>query len=137
VRHCGQGNSAVIGLLASITGLAPVPTSAGEVSGTIVIGDRTSPPRGAVVSVSLRDVSRQDTVAEEISTIELRPNHPPPYPFMLRYNPARLHPAHTYAVSARILIDGRLAYISTRRYPVITRGAARSAEIVVEPVGRP
>jgi putative lipoprotein len=118
--------------------LAPVVAqAAGKITGTISSRDRTAFPPQAVVLVSLRDVSLADAPAEEISSIELRPKHQPPLPFDLRYDPRRIRPAHTYAVSARVSVDGRLAFISTRMYPVITRGAARRVEIVVDPVGGP
>jgi len=41
----------------------------------------------------------------------------------------------TYGVSARIADGGRLLFVSTRRYAVITRGnPTRNGEVVVEQV---
>jgi putative lipoprotein len=127
----------VSALLACMASFSPVVArAAGQIRGTITYRARIAPPTHAVALVSLRDVSLADAPSEEISSIEFRPKHLPHLPFVLRYDPRRIHPGHTYSVSARILVDGRLAFISTRMYPVITRGASRTADIVVEPVGR-
>jgi putative lipoprotein len=123
--------------LSAVASFAPVVAqAAGQIRGTITFRARIAPPPQAVALVSLRDVSLADAPSEEIASVEFRPKNQPALPFVLRYDPKRIHPARTYSVSARILVDGRLAYISTRMYPVITRGASRTADIVVEPVGR-
>lgn len=126
------------GAIAVFASLAPVAArAAGRISGTVTSLARIALPPQAVVLVSLRDVSLQDAPSVEIASTEIRPTHQPPLPFVLRYDPRRIHPAHTYSVSARVLVDGRLAFISTRMYPVLTRGGARRVDIVVDPVGRP
>jgi uncharacterized lipoprotein YbaY len=55
----------------------------------------------------------------------------------LRYDPRRIDPAHMYSVSARIFIDGKLAFISTRINSALTRGASKKADILLQAVGRP
>jgi putative lipoprotein len=58
-----------------------------------------------------------------------------PIPFELRYEPTRIDPKHQYTVSARILVDGQLRFISDTAYPVLGSGApATDVEIVVKPV---
>lgn len=127
----------LFGLVALAACFAPAfAQAAGKVSGTISLNARMALPPQAVVRVSLRDVSLADALAEEISAIELRPKHQPPLLFRLGYDPGRIRLAHSYAVSARILVDGRLAFISTRMYPVITRGAPSRVDIAVDPVGQ-
>jgi putative lipoprotein len=126
--------AAASALLASLMPVAA--QAAGKITGTVSYRARIALPPRAVVLVSLRDVSLQDAPSVEISSVELRPTHQSPLPFVLRYDRRRIVPAHTYSVSARIAVDGRLAFISTRMYPVLTRGGARHVDIVVEPVGR-
>lgn len=132
-----QSNIVIVVLFALTASFTPARAqAAGRVTGTVVYRARIALPPQAIVLVSLRDVSLADAPSVEISSVELRPKHQPPLSFVLRYDPARIHPAHTYAVSARITVEGRLAFISTRMYPVITRGAPRRVEIVVDPVGQ-
>lgn len=58
-----------------------------------------------------------------------------PIPFELVYEPAQIDQRMEYAVSARITVGGELAWISTTRNRVLTRGApATGIEIIVEPV---
>ena len=127
----------VVALLALSASFSPAPVRAADrITGTLTLLARVALPPQAAVRVSLRDVSLADAPAPEIAALDLRPKHQPPLPFVLRYEKARIHPAHTYAVSARVLVDGRLAFITTRVYPVITRGAPRTVEMVLDPVGR-
>jgi putative lipoprotein len=124
-------------LLACLAPLAPAGASAesGRVTGAVAWRERIALPPGYVVEVSLRDVSRQDAPAEEIASATVRPKRQPPIPFVLRYDRARIHPAHDYTVFARVLADGRLVFVSDRRYPVLTRGASSEANLLLRSVG--
>jgi uncharacterized lipoprotein YbaY len=42
----------------------------------------------------------------------------------------------TYAVQARITVDGELHFINTRRFSVISQGNPNRIEVVVDPVRR-
>ncbi len=108
----------------------------GRVTGSVSIRERIALPPGYVLRVELRDISRQDAPSEGISSVELRPRHQPPIRYSLRYDPRRINPAAIYSVSARILIDGRLAFISDRINAVITRGGSNRADILLRSVGR-
>jgi putative lipoprotein len=47
-----------------------------------------------------------------------------PVQWRIKYDPAQIDPKNTYAVSARIIDStGKLLYISTQQYPVLTRDA--------------
>lgn len=117
---------------------APAARASSEtVSGSVSYRQRIALPATAVLRVELKDVSRQDVASEEIAAVEMRPRRQVPIPYALRYDPSRIDLAHMYAVSARITIDGRLAFISTRINAVLTRGASDKADILLEPVGRP
>jgi putative lipoprotein len=90
-----------------------------------------------VVEVQLADVSRADAAAVVLGeqTIETRGKQVP-FAFEIRYDAARIEANHTYAVQARIEVDGQLRFISDQRYPVITRGAPTKVDVVVRPVGK-
>ncbi len=103
------------------------------VSGVVSYQQRIALPKNAVVEVRLRNVSRTDTppLAEQIINTN---GAQVPIPFRLTYNPKQIKPDQIYAVQARILIDGRPRWTNTNRYPVITQGAPKTVEIVVNQV---
>lgn len=125
-----------IGLALAISA-AGAPAFAASVTGAVTYRERMALPPGYVLRVELRDISRQDAPSDEIASVDMRPRRQVPIRYALRYDPRRIDPSHMYSVSARILIDGRLAFISTRINPVLTRGASNSADILLQPVGRP
>jgi putative lipoprotein len=109
-----------------------------EVSGTVTYRQRMALPPDAVIRVRLADVSRQDAPADVVAEIDVpAAGRQVPVPFRLTFPASRIDPAHTYSVSARILIEGRLSMISTTFNPVLTRGAPDRVEIVVSPVNAP
>ncbi|WP_424363029.1 YbaY family lipoprotein [Methylocystis parvus] len=124
-------------LLALALSAIGAPAFAASVTGSVTYRERIALPQGYVLRVELRDISRQDAASEEIASIEMRPRRQVPIRYALRYDPRRIDPAHMYSVSARILIDGRLAFISTRINSVLTRGASNKADIMLQAVGRP
>jgi putative lipoprotein len=111
-----------------------VPASA--VTGTVTYVQRSALPPTAVIEVQLQDVSKQDAPAEVISTQSMvADGKQVPFLYELKYDPAKIDPAHRYAVRATIKDGGQLLFTSTQSTPVITNGAPTSnVEIVVEPV---
>jgi uncharacterized lipoprotein YbaY len=97
---------------------------------------RIALPPSAIVEVTLADVSRADAAALVLATQRIQAaGRQVPFPFELGFDPAQIDERFTYAVSARISDGGRLLFVSTRRYDVLTRGAPRAGvEILVEPV---
>jgi hypothetical protein len=83
----------------------------------------------------LVDVSRADAPAEIIAEARIPlGGQQPPVSFALTYDAVRIDARFTYAVQARIEVDGQLWFVSTDRYPVITRGNPDRAEIIVRRV---
>jgi uncharacterized lipoprotein YbaY len=91
-------------------------------------------PPGAVVEVSLLDVSRADAPGVVIDKQEINPTTQIPIPFTLNYDPGEIDEQHTYAVEGRIMLDGKLWFTSTKRYAVITQGNPTRLQIVVDMV---
>jgi putative lipoprotein len=106
------------------------------VTGCVVFRQRPTFSPSAVLTVALDDVSLADAPARIISVQTLTPLREPPIPFALHCDPADSIPNHIYAMRARIEEDGRLLFISTRAYHVITRGAPSEIEIEVEPANQ-
>jgi len=114
-----------------------VQTDVGTVSGAVTYLPRIALPANAVVDVSLVDVSRADAPAITLASQSIiTGGRQVPIPFELVYNPEQIDPRFTYAVQARILIDGQLRFISTTQFAVITQGNPSQVEVRVEPVSR-
>jgi uncharacterized lipoprotein YbaY len=106
-----------------------------QVTGTVTYLPRIALPPHAVVEVTLADVSRADAPMEVIASQTLvLGDRQVPVPFALVYDPGQIDERFTYAVRARILVDGELQFTSTEVIPVITRDNPTEVEIVVDPV---
>lgn len=82
------------------------------------------------------DVSRADAPAVVLGeqVIEAK-GQQVPFRFEIPYDAAKIDANHTYAVQARIEVDGQLRFINDQRCAVITRGALMEADVVVKQVG--
>lgn len=122
---------------ASTTPVTPTaPITGAVLTGTVTYLQRMALPPNAVIEVVLADVSRADAPATIIATQTITAaGKQVPFPFELTYDPAFIQPQNTYAVQARILVDGKLRFISTQRYAVLTNGRPMTGvNIVVQPV---
>ena len=117
-------------------GLAePMPEA--RVSGTVSYRERILLRPGTRLAVVLEDVSRADTPARQIASLELTDPGQIPIAFELEYNPADIDERMTYALRARILAaDGSLMFINDTHTPVITRDAGNHADMVLVSAGR-
>ena len=108
----------LIPLLASLAACATAP-DAGSVTltGTATYRERIALPPDSRLVVTISDVSLADAPSTTIAETEVATaGRQVPLPFSLAYDPGRIEPRRTYAVSARIL-DGRgqLAWITDTR----------------------
>lgn len=112
------------------------PALSGVLTGTVSYRQRIALPPNAVIEVTLADVSKMDVASTVIATQTIMMDgRQAPAAYELKYDPAVIQPQNSYAVSARILVDGRLRFISTQRYSALTRGAPLTGiDIVVQPV---
>jgi uncharacterized lipoprotein YbaY len=58
-----------------------------------------------------------------------------PFALVIPYDPATIEASHTYAVQARIEVDGALRFINDQRHAVLTRGAPSHVDMVLKGVG--
>ena len=84
-------------------------------------GDPTI-PAGAVLTVSLRDVSYQDAASKLIASQTIHNPERFPIDFTVRYQPKDIDPRATYGLSIRITLNNRLIYINDTAFDVLTRG---------------
>jgi len=107
-----------------------------KVTATVSYRERTALPPTALIKVQLVDVSRADAPAvvlgEQVLQAEGRQV---PFAFVIPYDPATIEASHTYAVQARIEVDGALRFINDQRYAVLTRGAPSHVDMVLKGVG--
>ena len=99
-------------------------TPAGKVGldGEVFYLQRIALPPAATLSVSLQDVSLADAPAVTLAEQKGPVKGQVPLPFHLTYDPAQVKPGHSYSVSARIELDGKLLFITTERHTVQLNG---------------
>lgn len=127
----------LIPLFAGLAACATAP-EAGSVTltGTATYLQRIALPPDSRLIVTISDVSLADAPSTTIAEVETpTAGRQVPLPFSLTYDPARIQPRHSYAVSARIL-DGRgqLAWITDTRNDLPPPG--RSIELRLVQVRR-
>ena len=107
------------------------------VSGMVSYLSRIALPASAIIEVKLQDVSLADAPAKVIAKEEIAlGERQVPVPFELKFDPEKIDAKHMYAVSASILVNGELRFVSDEAYPVLTRGNAAHVEVIVKPVTR-
>ncbi|WP_455914593.1 YbaY family lipoprotein [Pseudomonas syringae] len=90
----------------------------GSVDGEVFYLQRMALPPTATLKVSLQDVTLADAPAQILASQNGPIKGQVPLPFHLTYDQKQVQPGHTYSVSARIEVDGKLLMISTERYTV-------------------
>ncbi len=90
----------------------------GSVDGEVFYLQRMALPPTATLKVSLQDVTLADAPARILASQNGPIKGQVPLPFQLTYDQKQVQPGHTYSVSARIEVDGKLLMISTERYTV-------------------
>ena len=108
--------------------------AAGSITGTVSYLERIALPPNAIIQVRLEDVALADapakTIAQERITLGDRQV---PIPFELKFDPKTIEEKHTYVVTARILVDDKLRFLSDKAYPVLTRNNPVRVEMILKP----
>lgn len=93
--------------------------------------ERIALPPDAVLEVELLDTSRVDVAAERLSLQRFRMTSVP-FEVALSYDPALIDARMTYTVAARILSEGQVIFRTTQAYPVLTRDAGTSVDLILQ-----
>ena len=94
-----------------------------NVSGTVTLGDGIELPGGVVMTVQIRDTSRQDVAATVIGEQTIAAPGRAPVPYEVCYSPEEIDERFSYSMSARITDrKNTLLFINDTNIPVITRG---------------
>ncbi|KAA0945014.1 hypothetical protein FQ186_13415 [Pseudomonas sp. ANT_H14] len=107
-------------LLGACQTMHPAPKA--SLDGEVFYLQRIALPPSATLSVSLLDVSLADAPSVTLAEQKGPVNGQVPLPFHLSYDPAQVKPGHSYSVSARIELDGKLLFITTERHSVQLNG---------------
>lgn len=112
--------------------------STAQLSGEVTYRMRMALPPNAQVEVKISDVSLQDVAAKAIAQETIKTDGKQvPIPFTLSYDPTQLQAGHTYSVSAKITVDGKLWFISTEHIPVKLDGTDTTPVVIwVDQVGK-
>jgi len=102
-----------------------------QVTGTLMYRERIALPPGAVAEVWLLDTSLADVPAVELAYQKIDDPGNPPIPFALEYDPQQIRERMQYTVRATIKQADRLLFTSDTHYPVLTRGAGNTAEVML------
>jgi putative lipoprotein len=115
----------------------PVADSRAKVTGSVTYRQRIALRPGSVVEVSLLDTSRADGLSTTLAHTVIENPGSPPIPFNLEYEPTEIDERMSYSVRATIRYRGRLIFTTDTDYPVLTRGAGSTVDLVLVPVDGP
>lgn len=101
------------------------------VSGTVTYRERMALSDGAVIEVSLQDISLADTSATLIAKQRITGAGQVPIRFEIPYDPQEIDERMTYAIQARITDGEQLLFINDTVAPVLTRGAGNEIDLVL------
>jgi putative lipoprotein len=110
-------------------------SSQGMITGTVSYFQRMALAPDALIAVSLQDVTLADAPSKLI--VEQRfpaAGRQVPISFRLPYEPASIDSTHRYTLRATITTRGKLTFSTTTVYPVLTAGAPRNVDLVLQPV---
>lgn len=119
---------AFAGLAAATAAAAAVPAMAQAsrvVRGAVVYRERMALPPNAVLQIDLQDVGRADAPATALGRFQAPITTASPVAFAMRIDPAMLRSAVVVALQAKILVDGRMWFISTTHTPLPEDPAAK------------
>ncbi|EPU0254671.1 TPA: YbaY family lipoprotein [Pseudomonas aeruginosa] len=98
-------------------------TSNASFDGEVFYRERIALPPSARLSVSLEDVSLADAPSVQLASQTREITSQVPLAFHLEYDPKQVKPGHSYAVSARIELNGQLLFINITHHSVKLDGS--------------
>lgn len=129
---------AALGLLTGCAKQAPPPAPpaaqiANAVSGTVVLREPHALGNDARVELKVVDAANPTTL---LAQTVIEHANKLPISFNLPIDVAQVNAKRTYAIDA-MLIDGERRYLPVLQYPVLTKGASATAQIVLAPEPTP
>jgi len=110
----------VFGFAPLVIGMLAVPAMAtadeSSVTGEVFYRERIALPPNAVLEVQLADVSLADAPAKILGEQKIDPAGQVPIKFAIPFDPTAIKTNMTYALQARISVDGQLWFINDERH---------------------
>jgi putative lipoprotein len=137
----GTGRTAVVEPVDARTE-ANAPASGAVAAPAVIRGiaayrERIALPADAVFEAMLEDISIADRPAELVGSARVQPAGQVPIRFEIAYDPARIVAGHKYAVRARITLDDKLLFTTTRIHPALAGEAGAELMLDLQGTGRP
>jgi putative lipoprotein len=105
------------------------------ITGTATYRERMALPPGAVLEVTLEDISRANAPAVVIGRTRIESPGSPPFPFSIAFDPARVQVNHRYAVRARITLNDQLLFTTDTVQPVPGASDRTSVDLILHRAG--
>ena len=100
-----------------------------HVGGTVALREPTDLPAGAVLTVTLEDVSKMDAMSETLGTCVIDSLEQLPVSFSIEYDSTLIVDEHAYGVRARVEFEGALLHTTDTHHPVLTRGSSNRVDL--------
>ncbi|EAS43324.1 META domain-containing protein [Photobacterium profundum] len=100
----------------------------------VIYLDRRMLPPGAVLEVTLEDVSKADAPSELIVSQSMEPASAPPYVMVLDYDTTKIVDKHRYSLRATVKVQDQLVMTSTTSINPFAEGATTPIEIKLDRV---
>ncbi|PST97186.1 hypothetical protein C9I87_01775 [Photobacterium iliopiscarium] len=104
---------------------------------SVIYLDRRMLPPGAVLNVTLEDVSLADAPSVTLSTESMDIAGAPPYPVTLNYDANKVQVNHRYSVRATVKVDDKLIMTSTSTMDPFAADAKQPLEVKLDRVAPP
>lgn len=105
-----------------------------HIEGTVGSREPTTVPAGAVLTVTLEDVSKLDAMSETLGVCMIDGLEQLPVTFSILYDPTLIVDEHVYGVRARVEFEGALLLTTDMHHAVLTRGAPDTVHLSLVPV---
>jgi putative lipoprotein len=102
----------------------------------VIYLDRSMLPPGAVLEVTLEDISKADAPSELIVSQSMEPASAPPFAMVLDYDVTKIVDKHRYSLRATIKVQDQLVMTSTTSIDPFAEGAAVPIEIKLDHVAQ-
>ncbi|SFL35192.1 YbaY family lipoprotein [Shimia haliotis] len=119
----------VVGCMAIVSAAA---AEMRDLEGSVGYRERIAMPEGALVEVSLQDISLADAPSQELATVVIRPEGQVPVDYRMAYDSAMVRSGHRYAVQAKIIVDGQVAWRTTQVFAALTEDAPERVDVMLE-----
>ncbi|TCL10257.1 putative lipoprotein [Shimia isoporae] len=107
-----------------------------DLEGSVVYREKIAMPSGAMVEVTLQDISLADAPSVELATVVIRPEGQVPVDYRLVYDSGMVKAGHRYAVQAKITVADDVIWRTTQVFPALGENDPERVDVMVEKTQR-